>query len=151
MTINLKSIKDQITAIIDEKQIFPVYQPVISLKTGTLFGYEALSRIALPEVDFNVEEMFSYAEQFQCLWKLEYICRKKALKEIQGNLGNLKLFLNVNPNIINDDRFKEEMTLNYLNRYNISPDNIRSPFQEHFLQMKRYPSEVLPTFLTKLL
>lgn len=124
MTKNTASIKKQVSKIIEEKKLYPVYQPIVSLRTGELLGYEALSRISLLSCDFNIEELFSYAEQFQCLWNLEYICRKKALKEIKGKLGSLKLFLNVSPNIFNDERFKTGMTLEYLNRYNISPDNI---------------------------
>ena len=116
--------KEQLNKIIEEKKVYPVYQPIVSLKTGEIMGYEALSRICLEPCDFNVEEMFSYAEQFCCLWNLEYICRKKALKEIKGDLGNRKLFLNVSPNIFHDNRFKEGMTKEYLDRYQISPDQI---------------------------
>lgn len=116
--------KEQLNKIIEEKKVYPVYQPIVSLKTGEIMGYEALSRICLEPCNFNVEEMFSYAEQFYCLWNLEYICRKKALKEIKGDLGNRKLFLNVSPNIFHDNRFKEGMTKEYLDRYQISPDQI---------------------------
>lgn len=124
MSDNLASVKKQLTKIIEEKEIYPVYQPIVSLKTGELLGYEALSRISLESCCFNVEEMFTYAEEFQCLWNLEYICRKKALKGIKDDLGKKKLFLNVDPYIFNDERFKTGMTLSYLKRYNISPDNI---------------------------
>lgn len=114
----------QLNQIIEEKKIYPVYQPIVSLKNGEVFGYEALSRIGLENCTFNVEEMFTYAEEFQCLWNLEYICRKKALKEIKNDIGDKKLFLNVDPNIFYDERLKAGMTLEYLTRYNISPDNI---------------------------
>ncbi len=36
-----------------------------------------------------MEEMFDYAEKYQCLWQLEYICRKKASKEIKNEFLNL--------------------------------------------------------------
>lgn len=121
---NHSAIQQQLEHIIEDKKIYPVYEPIISLKNGELLGYEALSRISLNPCDFNVEEMFFYAKEFQCLWNLEYICRKKALKEVKNNLGQKKLFLNVDPNIFNDERFQTGMTLNYLKRYNICPDNI---------------------------
>lgn len=125
MSKNNKSVnKEQLDKIIEGKKIYPVYQPIVSLTTGEIMGYEALSRISLEPCDFNVEEMFSYAEKFSRIWDLEYICRKIALKEIRGKLGNLKLFLNVSPNIIHDERFKAGMTKSYLERYNISPDQI---------------------------
>ena len=118
------TIKKQLDQIIEEKKIYPVYQPVVSLKNGDILGYEALSRISLKTCTFNVEEMFTYAERYNCLWKLEYVCRKKALKAIKNKLSDKKLFLNIDPNIFNDKRFQAGMTLQYLEQYNISPDNI---------------------------
>ena len=67
MSNSLLSIKEQLDQIIDEEKIFPVYQPIFSLKNGELLGYEALSRIALDSCSFNFEEMFSYAEEYHCL------------------------------------------------------------------------------------
>lgn len=121
---NTLSIKQQLHQIIENKQIYPVYQPIVSLKNGKILGYEALSRISLDSCSFNIEEMFNYAKEFHCLWNLEYICRKKAIKEVKNQIGKKKLFLNVDPNILNDERFQAGMTLSYLKRYNISPDNI---------------------------
>lgn len=118
------SVCKQLQEIIDEKEIYPVYQPIVSLKNGKILGYEALSRISRKECTFNIEEMFDYAKEMQCLWKLEYICRKKALKEIKDVIGRKKLFLNVDPNILYDERFQAGMTLSYLKRYNIAPENI---------------------------
>ena len=118
------SVKKQLEQIIEDKKIYPVYQPIVSLKNGYILGFEALSRIALKPCSFNVEEMFTYAEEYNCLWKLEYVCRKKALKEIKNKISDKKIFLNIDPNIFNDERFQTGMTFSYLKRYNISPDNI---------------------------
>ena len=123
MSTNLSE-KKQLEQIITDKKIYPVYQPIVSLKTGEILGYEALSRISLNSCTFNAEELFTYAKEYNCLWNLEYICRKKALKGVKDKTADKKLFLNVDPNIIKDLRFQTGMTLNYLNRYNISPDNI---------------------------
>lgn len=124
MSTSYDHLKEYLDQIIEKKKIYPVYQPIVSLKNGKILGYEALSRIALEPCPFNVEEMFSYADEFHCLWNLEYICRKKALKGIRNDIGSQKLFLNVDPNVLRDERFKAGMTLDYLKRYNISPDNI---------------------------
>ena len=40
-------IKNQMAEIIKNKEIKSVFQPIVSLKTGTIYGYEALSRITL--------------------------------------------------------------------------------------------------------
>lgn len=119
-----KNIKEQLRTIVEEKRIKPVYQPIVSLVDGEILGYEALSRIDLENCLFSVEEMFEYAEKFQYSWKLEYLCRKKAIKGARDAIGQKKLFINVDPYIFNDERFKQGMTKSYLERYNISPDNI---------------------------
>lgn len=119
-----QSVRKQLQEIINEKEIYPVYQPIVSLKDGKILGYEALSRISRKTCSFNIEEMFDYAKEMQCLWELEYICRKKALNKIKDVIGRKKLFLNVDPNIFYDERFRAGMTLSYLKRYNIAPENI---------------------------
>lgn len=119
-----QSVRKQLQEIISEKEIYPVYQPIVSLKDGKILGYEALSRISRKTCSFNIEEMFDYAKEMQCLWELEYICRKKALNKIKDDIGRKKLFLNVDPNIFYDERFRVGMTLSYLKRYNIAPENV---------------------------
>lgn len=46
----------QLRQIIDKKEIRSVYQPIVSLEDGSVFGYEALARITNEECKFSVEE-----------------------------------------------------------------------------------------------
>ena len=62
---NQLSVKKQLEQIIEDKKIYPVYQPIVSLQNGDILGFEALSRIALKPCTFNVEEMFTYAEEYK--------------------------------------------------------------------------------------
>lgn len=128
---SILSPKQQVEFILSNRKIYPVYQPIVSLTTGNLLGYEALSRIDFEKCNFNIEELFKLAKEYGYLWNLEYICRKKALNSIKNKLGNKKLFLNVDPDIFRDERFQTGMTKNYLDRYNISTDNIVFEICEH--------------------
>ena len=119
-----KKVRMQLHKIIDEKRITPVYQPIVSLKDGEILGYEALSRIDMENCLFSTEEMFEYAELFRCSWNLEYLCRKKAIKGIKDEIRQKKLFINVDPYVLNDERFKCGMTKEYLERYDVTTDNI---------------------------
>ncbi|MGN0169392.1 MAG: GGDEF domain-containing protein [Lachnospiraceae bacterium] len=119
-----KLAKAQLKQILDEERIRAVFQPIVSLKDGSILGYEALSRIALENCSFNTEEMFSIAQTEDQLWRLEYICRQKALKAYKESCAKQKLFLNVDPYVIHDKKFREGMTRSYLDRYNISPEKI---------------------------
>lgn len=55
---------EQLQEIITKECIRPVFQPILSLKDGSVFGFEVLSRTTQSEAFHNVEEMFRYAENF---------------------------------------------------------------------------------------
>ena len=76
--------KEQFWRIVQGELVRPVYQPIISLQDGEILGYEALSRITLKDSLLNPEEFFHMAEQEDCLWKTEELCRRKSL---QGAVG----------------------------------------------------------------
>jgi diguanylate cyclase (GGDEF)-like protein len=103
--------------ILYEQQIMPVYQPIVSLTDGKIIGYEALSRILEENtsdkaLDLSIEHIFIIAEKMNKLWEFEKLCRKKALENAKHILVDTekKLFLNVNPNVINDVLFKDGFT-----------------------------------------
>ncbi len=119
--------RKELEDIIVNKRISPVFQPIISLRDGSVFGYEALSRIQKDSFIKKPDQLFRIAAENGELWELEQLCRKCALKKIYENAGLLpdkKLFLNVSPLIIYDDKFQAGFTKEYLRRYHISPSQI---------------------------
>lgn len=117
--------KQEFYEILNEKRIKPVYQSIVSLESGKVFGYEALSRIDLEDCSFNTEEMFHIAEELNRVWKLEELCRKKSLKYAgEGKLKGKKLFVNVDPKVMRDEKFKEGVTCKYLKKYGLRPSDI---------------------------
>ena len=123
MTID-STIEKQFYDILEGKKIRPVYQPIVSLSDGEIMGYEALSRIDLPDCSFNTEEMFHVAEATKRVWELEALCRKKSLKHAVNKPRYAKLFINVDPNVIHDEKFKEGTTCKYLQKYGLNPSDI---------------------------
>jgi EAL domain-containing protein (putative c-di-GMP-specific phosphodiesterase class I)/GGDEF domain-containing protein len=123
MTIT-STIEKQFYDILAGKKIRPVYQPIVSLVDGEIMGYEALSRIDLPDCSFNTEEMFHVAEATKRVWELEALCRKKSLKHAVNKPRYAKLFINVDPNVIHDEKFKEGTTCKYLQKYGLNPSDI---------------------------
>ena len=83
-----KKAQRQFLEIVRNKKIYPVYQPIVSLKDGSVYGYEALSRTDLENCVFNTEEMFHIAEKIHRLWKLESICRRLAIKNAKDKPEN---------------------------------------------------------------
>jgi len=110
--------------IIDGGFIKPVYQPIVSLQDGEILGYEALSRITNEELKLNIEAMFQTADKMGKLWELETLCRTRALESSVNKPECKKLFLNVNSNIIYDEKFRNGFTKKLLEEYGINADDI---------------------------
>lgn len=117
-------IKKQMTEIIKNKEIKSVFQPIVSMKDGTVYAYEALSRITLKKCDFSIGEAFEIAQKMDCLWDFDKICRVNSIKKSVDKPKSAKLFLNVEPNIIHNPDFKGGFTREKLKKYNLNCDDI---------------------------
>lgn len=110
--------------LLKNKSIRTVYQPIVSLVDGDIVGYEALSRGPKSSSLESPMKLFEVAEKFNRLWELELLCRLRALENgIDLPKGKL-LFMNVNPNIINDKKFKKGTTKDYISKFGLSPTEI---------------------------
>lgn len=106
------------------QSVTTVFQPIVSLKTGEVVGYEALSRGPANSPLESPATLFSLAEKLERTWELEYLCRQKAI-EASAKLENQKLlFININPKIIEDIRFSKGFTKEQLASFHISPSRV---------------------------
>ncbi len=110
--------------IVSGQEIQTVFQPIISLRDGMLFGYEALSRGPEGTSMHGPEMLFRYAGKYDMLWELELLCRTKALTAAFEKGMRGRLFLNVNPNVMNDKKFEKGFTREYLKKFSIDPQNV---------------------------
>lgn len=110
--------------ILNGEHICPVYQPIASLQNGSVFAYEALSRITLPNCHLKINELFEIAAKSQKLWELDSLCRAKALKGACEKPARMKLFLNVEPNVIYDPEFVSGFTQEKLINLELNPEDI---------------------------
>lgn len=124
----MKIVEEEISKIIDNKQIKTVFQPIISLRDGSILGHEALSRVTGETFIDNPEQLFYYAGKCNRLWDLELLCRTQSLEAAFLNqdhpIEDKKLFVNVNPNVMHDIKFRQGFTKEYLSQYGITPENI---------------------------
>ncbi|MGF7056564.1 EAL domain-containing protein [Brassicibacter mesophilus] len=114
----------ELSNILKSKSVNTLFQPIVSLKNGEVLGYEALSRGPKNSFFYNPLELFNTAKQYNLLWDLECVCRQKALENASNNLNDKKLFINIDPDIIQDKNFKQGFTKELLKKYNINPNDV---------------------------
>lgn len=113
--------------VIDSQRIIPFFQPIISLRDGTIFGYEALSRVEDPWRPISSDDLFNIASELGKGWQLEQICRTKILNKVKKNekkFKECKLFLNISPQILVEEMFQAGFDKQYLSRYQVNPESI---------------------------
>lgn len=122
----MEQIRKDLEDIIEKKRIYSVYQPIVSLSDGEIFGYEALSRIDKSNAIDNPEELFRIAEVYQRVWEVDSLCRKKAIAGLtsQTDCFEKKLFLNVNPLVLADQEFRSGYTQRCLEEHGLSPSQV---------------------------
>ncbi len=110
--------------IIKSENIRTVFQPIVSLVDGTILGYEALSRGPEGSPLERPDMLFKVAEANNMVWELEYLCRIKALEKAQKMMPIKMLFLNVDPKVMNDEKFTSGFTKDFMLKLGIDPGNI---------------------------
>lgn len=102
----LRSRGRQLRTIIDRRRISTVYQPIIDLETRTVMGYEALSRG--PRGEFETPDaLFQIAYQTELVWKLERVCRERAMRRLSRLKPEQLMFINIEPACIFDAKLVE--------------------------------------------
>lgn len=107
--------------VISKKNLYPVFQPVVSLETGEVFGYEALARTEPDVFSGTTTQLFELAEKQKKLWELDKLCRKTAIRTARALGLKHRLFLNVNPESMREHTFQEGFTRQQLAKYGIDP------------------------------
>ena len=110
--------------VIKTANIKSVFQPIVSLTDCTIIGYEALSRGPQNSNMQNPEVLLDIAKECDKLWELEDLFRSKALESIYNSKLDVKIFLNINPGIIDSLKFKNSFTEEYLRKYDLHCKNI---------------------------
>ena len=116
--------KQALLTILDTKAIYPVFQSIVDLETCQVVAYESLSRIGNKELYMNIEELFKVAEAYGYVWKLEKLCRDKALETSVNKPLETKIFLNVEGQIFQDSNFISGFTNRKLEKFGLLNEDI---------------------------
>ncbi|MFA4903758.1 MAG: bifunctional diguanylate cyclase/phosphodiesterase [Desulfobaccales bacterium] len=93
-------LKDKIISLIDNDQLTIHFQPIYSSNDGTVYAYEALTRINNNKFFKSIPDLFKSAIQCNFISHLDVICRANALKHsaLQGlKQTNAYICINICP------------------------------------------------------
>ena len=122
---------NELTKIINGKQLTPHFQPIVSLSQKKIMGYEALIRGPSDSPLHSPFNLFDAAERFDLSAKLEYISREVTIKRYASLNIKEKLFINVSPSVLLQPDFKKGETLKLLDQFGIDPRFVVIELTEH--------------------
>lgn len=99
----------ELTEIIRTNQLTSVFQPIVDLRSATLFGYEALTRGPANSVLHSPINLFETASRHGLMAPLELACREVACSRLVQYNAQGKLFINVSPMSLIEKDYQEEM------------------------------------------
>jgi len=110
--------------ILASKELHIVYQPIMDLKKGRIYGWEALTRGPENSKFSSPLALFDFAEEEGKLFELETITRELAIQNIKELKKGAKLFLNIHPHTLADPGFQSGRTFRLLQKQGMHPDDI---------------------------
>ncbi|MBI1949935.1 MAG: EAL domain-containing protein [Acidobacteria bacterium] len=120
----------KLRAVLRAEALHAVYQPVIDVLEKRVVGYEALIRI--PDDSFKgPDQLFQAAYENDSVWKLDRLCRERAIRGARGLKDDELLFLNLEPDSIHDPALRSETTFALLRDMGLKPAQIVLEMTEH--------------------
>jgi EAL domain-containing protein (putative c-di-GMP-specific phosphodiesterase class I) len=114
--------------IIENQWINTYYQPIVSMKTNEIFGYETLNRPMITDAFKTTEQFYDFVGRSPNMFEMETICRQLAIKGFYDKKNkknqNKMLFINVHPRVMLDPSFRSGKTIELLKNYQLRPEQI---------------------------
>ncbi len=115
--------REGLIEIIQNREIWTGFQPIIDLSNGAIMGYEGLSRGPRgSELEFP-RELFGLAARYGLTEELERACRRQAFEDWKVLDREGRLFINTVPATVRDTSFLGRGVLDYLGS-DLSPQGV---------------------------
>lgn len=114
----------ELDCIISERSIRSVYQPIMKLGDGRVFGYEALTRCPEGSLFEGPLSLFEFAEKQNQAFALDRLAREKAIRHCPSLDPSQKIFINVTMGIMNDPHFVSGQTVRWLSDRGLYPGQV---------------------------
>jgi diguanylate cyclase (GGDEF)-like protein len=114
----------ELRRIMAEGLLYPVFQPILDFRVRAILGYEALIRGPESSILHRPDQLFGAAARNGLTLDLEHACREASLRAFAAQRLPGRLFLNVTPGCLLDDRLMNGHTRDLLNELGITPNRI---------------------------
>ncbi len=132
MTYEEKLHYQSLLDILATDSLTPLFQPIISLRDNTIYGYEGLVRGPSDGPLHSPINLFNAAAKHGRLAELDLLCRKISIKRFgQLNL-NSKLFINTIPEILLQKDYQHGHTLKYIKDANMDASQVVIELTEQY-------------------
>jgi EAL domain-containing protein (putative c-di-GMP-specific phosphodiesterase class I)/GGDEF domain-containing protein len=115
---------DRLLAVIEQRALTAIFQPIISMGAGKIAGYEGLIRGPSDGPLHAPVNLFRAAAENGLSVEVEHLCRKVVLERFVELQLPGKLFLNVSPESLLQPNSKHGETLGHIHRLGINPDRV---------------------------
>lgn len=126
--------KRLLSSVLEDIEICPYFQPIICLKTGKVFAYEALIRgwMADTKEPISPSELFSLSDSLQLTQDFDHLCQQLALEAFKrfNNRCDALLFMNIHTNCIYKESVDEGLLPSLTERMGFHPSGIGLEFIE---------------------
>jgi diguanylate cyclase (GGDEF)-like protein len=114
----------EVHRIIGAELLYPVFQPIIDFRVRAILGYEALIRGPQGSALQYPDQLFAAARRAGLSLVLEHACREASLRAFAAQRLPGRLFLNVSPGCLLDERLMNGQTRELLSELGIAPNRI---------------------------
>ncbi|WDY59280.1 EAL domain-containing protein [Pseudomonas sp. PSKL.D1] len=113
-----------LSAILAQRSIHSLFQPIMCLSEGRVHGHEALSRGPSNSPLHSPLNLFAIARQAGHLTELESVCRESACRRFSEQQLGGKLYLNVSPESLLEPHYPSGRTLKLLEQVGLAPSQV---------------------------
>lgn len=114
----------ELDRLLRKNSLRSVYQPIVRLGDGRVFGYEALTRCPEDCLFDGPLALFRFAEQARMSFALDRMAREKAIRHCPPLGAMQKIFINVTMGIMNDPHFVSGQTVRWLSERGFHPGQV---------------------------
>ncbi len=122
--------KIELKEIIQKRKINTFFQPIVSLNEGYTIGFESLNR-PVNSIQFpTTDSFYEYVGKSKDIFLAEGLIRNHSLENfseqvrLHQNHKDQLIFLNILPQVLMDPKFRNGLTVEVLQKYQISPYQI---------------------------